>query len=667
MKKHLTIAALLCASATTASVYARTVANDTVYNGAKAIDGVEVSARRATANILSDKPLQVMDKEDIDILGLQNIADIAKKFAGASVKDYGGIGGMKTISVRNIGAHHTAVSYDGVTISNTQAGQVDVGHFMSDNIARLSLALGETGEQMQTARHYASAALLSIETETPRFDGKDWTLRSKLRGGSFGLVSPTVRLWKKLSEKTVLSADATFMRADGNYPFKLRNGKLTTTERRNNSDIYSWQGEVNIYNTFKDGGSLQSKAYYYYSNRGLPGVVILYNNDANERLWDETFFAQSVYRKTFGKKLKLNAVAKYTHSWNRYEDVNVKYQDGKQTDINRQNEYYASSTLMWLPSKGVSVAVAQDFFVNNLRNNLETQPNPTRYTSLTALSARYKDNRVTLGGNIVGTYAAEHVNRGDRPKDRKKISPSVSASYRLIADKSLFVRTMVKSTFRVPTFTDMYYMRIGNVGLKPEKATEYNLGATWTGQTRQGMSIQITLDGYLNNVRDKIVAFPTTYVWKMANFGKVHIKGIDATVAACIRMAKGFDAELTAAYTLQKATDKTAPNRASYNKQLPYTPVSSGNGTLILNTPWVNIGYSVNACGERYSMSQGTEEYRLEPYMEHSITASRKFNLRSCTLQLSASIYNLTDKQYEIIQYYPMQGRNWQLSATVTL
>lgn len=32
----------------------------------------------------------------------------------------------------------------------------------------------------------------------------------------------------------------------------------------------------------------------------------------------------------------------------------------------------------------------------------------------------------------------------------------------------------------------------------------------------------MTVDGYYNDVTDKIVAFPTTYAWKMANYGKVH-------------------------------------------------------------------------------------------------------------------------------------------------
>ena len=35
----------------------------------------------------------------------------------------------------------------------------------------------------------------------------------------------------------------------------------------------------------------------------------------------------------------------------------------------------------------------------------------------------------------------------------------------------------------------------------------------------------ISADGYYNTVKDKIVALPTMYVWKMMNMGEVDIKG----------------------------------------------------------------------------------------------------------------------------------------------
>ena len=135
------------------------------------IEDVVVTANRSrTANVFSTIPVQSFSGDDIRLMGLQNIADAVKKFAGTSVKDYGGIGGMKTVSVRNLGAQHTAVSYDGIVVSNTQAGQIDIGRFSLDNVSMLSVAIGQGSDMLQSARHYASAAVMGITTEQPKLD-----------------------------------------------------------------------------------------------------------------------------------------------------------------------------------------------------------------------------------------------------------------------------------------------------------------------------------------------------------------------------------------------------------------------------------------------------------------------------------------------------------------
>jgi outer membrane cobalamin receptor len=632
---------------------------------------VDVAGHRTERNVLASKPIQQMQKAELEELGIQNLADAVKKFAGTNVRDYGGIGGMKTVSVRNLGAHHTAVSYDGVTVSNTQAGQIDVGRFSLDNMESLSLAIGADESLMQSARHYASAGVLSILTERPHFDeGKNSAFRFRLKGGSFGLVTPSLRYWQRVGEQTSLALNGSYMRADGVYPFVLVNGRERTNEKRYNSDIYTWQGEANLYHTFTDKSQLDMKAYWFYSERGLPGSVTLYNPVSRERLWDEDFFAQAVYRKAFDEKWNLHARLKYTHTWNRYEDTNVKYDGGKQIDVNRQNEYYASATLGWSPVEAFRIALAEDVFYNDLRNNINTGSNPDypfpkRITSLTALSAQWQWERLHVEGNVVGTYAHETVENGENPADKHRLSPCVSVTYRLLPNESLHLRAMWKNTFRMPSFNDLYYLRIGNSGLRPEKATEYNLGLTWSGRPFQAVKyVSATVDAYYNDVMDKIVAFPSTYVWKMANFGKVKIKGIDVTLATEVPIYHKVSAILTGAYTFQESLDKLKAS-ASYNRQLPYTPKHSGNASLLIRNPWVNLGYSVLFQGERWSSSQQTSLYKLKAYSEHTLTLSREFRFKSCQLNLSGSIHNLFDKQYEIVKYYPMPGRSFSLIGTI--
>lgn len=640
---------------------------DTVVIDASPLNDVTVVAPRLRQTVTSGKPIQTWDRNDLELLGLTDMADAVRKFAGANVKDYGGIGGMKTVSIRNMGAQHTAVSYDGVTVSNTQAGQIDIGRYSLDNIQSLSLAIGDNDDLMQTARHLTSAGVLYIETEKPHFDNDgDDVFRVRVKGGSFGLVNPTLNYWRRLGDNTSLSFLGDYLRADGQYPFTLVNGDETTREKRLNSDIYSWRGEANLYQGLHEG-ELTVKVYGFYSERGLPGSVVLYNNVATERLWDEDFFVQGSLRKRLGESWRLNAHLKYVHTWNKYIDVNVKYQDGQLTEINRQNECYASATIGWQPTKTVTVSLAQDFVYGDLRSNAKDPAQPRRLTSLSALTARYARQRLEATAGVVATFVTEDVENGDKPEDRKRLTPTLSVAYRLLGKEALYLRAMMKHAFRIPSFNDLYYYQTGTVTLRPEKAREYDVGLTWQGQpSRFVRFMSITVDGYYNSVTDKIVAFPTLYVWKMANFGKVRMSGLNATALSEVSLAREVGLSLMLAYSLQKSIDVTDKTKSYYKSQLPYTPKHTGNGSLVVRTPWLNVGYNVTYCGERYCLQEQTASNRLAPYWEHGATLSREFVRKRYKVNLQATVANLTDEQYEIVKYYPMPGRSWKVTATLT-
>ena len=317
------------------------------------------------------------------------------------------------------------------------------------------------------------------------------------------------------------------------------------------------------------------------------------------------------------------------------------------------------------------MSLAEDAAFNKLRTTVNGSPNPLRFTSLTALAAKLRIGRLTAEGNMVMTYATESLTESEKyslktPEDRKHLSPSLSLSWRILPEEALYIRALYKSTFRMPTFNDLYYLQIGNTSLRPEKAHEYGIGITWNSRRTGCLKyIALTADGYHNNVTDKIVAFPSTYIWKMVNFGKVEIWGVDATVATEVDIARKTCAVLSASLSFQDAQDKT-PGSATYGSQLPYTAKVSGGISLILNTSWLTVGYSATGQGKRYSMAQNIREYQLPAFMEHSVSISRRFDLgNSSNINLQLSVNNITDEQYEIIKYYPMPGRSLTASATV--
>lgn len=658
---------MLCAWASVVVVTAQE--RDTTLE--RRIDEVTVTATPTPRRLTATIPVQVVTGEAIRTLGLQNMADAVRRFAGTTVRDYGGIGGMKTVSVRSLGAHHTAISYDQVAMSNTQAGQIDIGRLSLDNVAMLTLSVGQEEDLLQSARMSASAAVLSIRTEVPQFTSKRrHSLQAHIRAGSFGFVNPYLRLATRWNAHTALSVDANLLRADGVYPFTLVNGSERTREKRYNSDIRSWHSEANLYRT-TDRSELRAKVYAFRSERGLPGSVVLYRTGNSERLWDENFFAQANYRWKANDRWTVQAQGKYNYSWNKYEDTDPKYEGGRQTDLNTQNEYYASLAALFRATDGLTLSFAEDGAINTLNNNVNDNPAPIRFTSLTALRARYRLGRVTMVGTALATLITERVKRGDRPADRSQFTPSFSLTYRPLSDLDLNLRALYKKTFRVPTFNDLYYLRIGNTGLRPELADEYNIGLTWTAAPARLIDqITLTWDGYYNEVRDKIVAFPSTYVWRMVNFGRVRIFGFDVALTAGVPLTHSVRIDLQANYTYQRATDVTSPEAKNYRDQIPYTPLHSGSGSAALRTPWIDAAYTVVAVGDRYYMSQNLPENRVNGYAEHTIALSRTFHIHHpdrCRIRVQAECVNWMDTQYDIIKYYPMPGRSFRATVAVTL
>ena len=220
------------------------------------LSGVEVVEKARPSVTREGTPLQIMDRAGIDRLGVQDLSEAVKRFSGVTVQDYGGIGGLKTVSVRSLGAKHTAVSYDGVTITDAQSGQVDISRFSLDNVEMVSLSIGQSDDIFQTARVYASAGALNIQTGKPTFKDKSFHTYLKVKGGSFGLFNPVLHYDQKLGKRWSASLHGDFVRADGQYPYTLINGELETREKRRNSDIHSYHLEGNLFGDFGRGGEL---------------------------------------------------------------------------------------------------------------------------------------------------------------------------------------------------------------------------------------------------------------------------------------------------------------------------------------------------------------------------------------------------------------------------
>ena len=151
-------------------------------------------------------PVQSLKGKDLERLNAHSIADALRYFSGVQLKDYGGIGGLKTINVRSMGSEHVGVFFDGVEIGNAQNGVVDLGRFSLDNIETISLYNGQKSSIFQPAKDFASASSVYMRTKVPTFaKGKRYNLHATFKTGSFGLANPSL-LWEQELSKTIKSS-----------------------------------------------------------------------------------------------------------------------------------------------------------------------------------------------------------------------------------------------------------------------------------------------------------------------------------------------------------------------------------------------------------------------------------------------------------------------------
>ena len=635
------------------SMTAQTVTNDST----QTIEEVVVKGFRIPGNVLASTPIQTLSHTDMERLGIHDMGDALKRFAGVQVKDYGGVGGMKTVNIRGLGAGHTGVTYDGVQVGDCQSGQVDLSRFTLDNVSLVSLQIGQEDNIYQSAKAYTSAGLINISTLQGISDRKPH-LTTTLRTGSYGLFSPSL-LYHQQFSRFGIGTYTSYERADGVYWFTLKNGIKTIHERRNNSDIKTWRGELNMSYQLTDKQTLQWKAYGFTSNRGLPGSVIYDNTYSAERLKDKNVFAQMLYENRFSNRIKMKAAAKWNYAWSRYSDIPA---SGYKEDTYRQNETYLTATLWTNPLQGLNLSFAQDYAHNHLSMTLPKAANPTRNSLWTALAANYQIGPFSVNASLLATNIYESVKQGNASNGFHRLSPAFSMQWRCLQDFRL--RFGYKDIFRTPTLNELYYTGIGNRHLNPEKSRMWNLGTTYSHTFNRTLQLSLTADGYFGNVTDKIIAVPKMFYWQMMNAGKVRQLGLDVSANIEKRWGNDWSVSATGSYSYLSATDRTDPSELSYGDQIAYTPHHSGSANILIHSPWLDFGYNVLLMGERYTLGYNIPHNRMSAFTDHSITLSREFNINKQQLRVQLDVRNLGNKNYEVVRFYPMPGTNWRLSVS---
>ncbi len=617
-------------------------------------------------------PAQKLSGIELESLRSHSVADALRYFSGVQLKDYGGVGGIKTVNIRSMGTNHMGVYYNGIELGNAQNGQVDLGKYSLENLESVSLYNGQKSEIFQSAREFGSAGSIYLTTRFPKFKhGETSHLRVGMKAGSFDVFNPSLTFEYKLSDVVSLSFNAEWMNASGKYKFRYRrvtpSGELAydTTAVRENGDLDAVRFEGGLHG-FLPRGRWKVYLYHYNSERGVPGAIVNNVWRRGERLWDRNSFVQGMWEYDITNKLKTKVNAKYAFDYTRYvnNDDKLIHVD----NIYKQKEIYLSWANKYSLLPNWDLSMAYDFQWNGLSEYMDVD-RTTHWLSLATAFSLGDCFKVQASGLM--TYVNEEQRDRDTAPDKMNLTPGVFMSYKPFKKPNFVVRAFYKHSYRMPTFNDLYYTDMGNAYLKPEKAIQYNAGVLYDLEQKYSWFkfFRVGADVYYNDVKDKIVAYPKgqQFRWTMLNLGRVEIKGIDAQIGATFGLLQGIDFTTKFQYTYQEAIDVTNPADNYYRHQIPYIPWHSGSAVLMLDWKGWHLNYSFIYTGERYNQQENIRYNYTQPWYTSDISLMKTFKIKKVNLKATAEVNNLLSQDYDVILNYPMPKRNYRFGIVVEL
>lgn len=609
---------------------------------------------KVNSNELKSKEIQEMAAEDV--------GELIRKFAGVSLKSYGGLGGLKTVSMRGLGANHSAIVSDGFSLTNNQTGQVNLGQIQAENVTNFVSVVGTSSTFVQPISAQIGGSSFVLETFENSFSDKKLKIRSNLKYGSFNQKSAYLGV-KYVPNKFQFSVFGMYRDADGNYPYSFQNGSLSVNKIRQNNDYqdYNFGGTVGYKNK-----KITIRLGYKKTNidQGLPGAVIFYNQTQDERLAtnNDLLFADIVFVQN---KLKLRGYASATKSKMNYLDPTYFNTAGK-IDMDYKNRSATGGVSVnydfkniWELFGGIEIAIS------DLKSNDSTFALPVRSHGFGLLGTRIKFEKVKFEISASSQYVDEKNNNGTSANNRFRVNPFARITGNPINNKLIY-EIWYRNSFRMPTFNELYYNNIGNNLLNPEDAHQFNVGLAYAPRIRNVL-MKLKANAFYNRVDNKIVAIPTKnlFVWSMQNVGKTDIFGAEGVISVDWKIHSNWRLSSDGNYSFQKTVDVTDRNSPTFGDQIAYIPLHTANLDVAIYFKKTGLRISSNFVSQRYALNENVDANKIDGFVTADVSVFHQFRIKDIhSLQLQVNVKNVFNNSYAYIRSYAMPGINYLISLS---
>ena len=440
------------------------------------LEEVVVTGSRAPLTLAeSAKIVSVITREDIHRAAAESINDILKLATGVDVRQRGGFGVQTDISVRGGNFDQITILLNGVNISSPHTGHLSADFPVSpEDIERIEVLEGPA------ARVYGTSAfngVINIVTASPpalsRREGADsGTGIVSISGGQYGYAHANASLAKTFGS-THHALSGGYTRTDGATP----NSAFTSSRL-----FYHATAEIGANATLSGQFGYSYKPY---AANTFYGASSTDQWESNERLMA-----------ALNADIKLGAVHLAPQLyWNRWFDHYQWHKDNPAGENFHKVDSRGASLNAWFSSPLGKTSLGLEVRGEGIKSTKLGKPMPESDWEKTGghdaeadKLYKYKDTRTNLSAFLEHDILLRDLtvslgllaNMNDGLDTKWRVYPGIDISYRPTEAWKLYASWNM--ALRMPTFTDLYYSGAnieGNSNLKPEKTTDYQLGAQY--------------------------------------------------------------------------------------------------------------------------------------------------------------------------------------------
>ena len=612
------------------------------------LEKVTITAMRQERKI-SEVPvaIEIISSKKIAQVSAQNTGEVLSSFSSVTMKGTSDLNSLQTISLRGSTDSQVLVLLDGQRLNNSQNASVDFSTIPVEFVDKIEIVKGGHSAFYGTN---AVGGVINIISKSSPVDQKI-SAGIKSGVGSWNSQFHTVNMSQQIGKFNYFAVLNT-LRSNGKYSYRNNEGNK---QDRENNDIEKNEVFVKANYLVTEKSQLHFFTSYGKWDRGLPGPISF--PSTTQRLKETRKMYNVGYENATFDSWQFKANVYYHWSNQNYRDSSPYAAEDTEhkneaIGFNFQNRYMLNN---WL-----QISYGYDFRQDKLAS--------TKYNKRSRdIQGIYFIGEVKTSVPVVPVFNKiifVPAFRYDKYTDFDgQVSPKLGVVITHSSDASLSLRGNVGSSFRAPTFNDLFWpvdtWSVGNPDLKPEKGLNYDLGLL--AEFNQGTWLtNLEFSYFVNDIENlNMWKEVSPWFWQPQNIDKSLTRGTEVQFKFSF-LENLLNLRAAHTYLDAKYHNDDSPLFGNYLEYRPKHKVDIGIG---VDYTFANMNIIYRHLDKSFKDENNIQMIPPSNLFDANITINHK--LANVNVVAKFDIINIFDKQFVTFGDQPIPGRQLRFSLGV--